>query len=57
MKGLKFEPKKSGTERGFILCNPEAGRMDELKTGTDGEGVMFFEEYTHPLKSGNGCVH
>ena len=41
MKGLKFEPKKSGAERGFILFNPDAGRMDELKTGTDGEGEVF----------------
>ncbi len=41
LKGLKFEPKKSGAERGFILSNPESGRMDELKTGTDGEGDVF----------------
>lgn len=41
LKGLKFDPKKSGAERGFILSNTESGRMDELKTGTDGEGDVF----------------
>lgn len=41
LKGLKFETKKSGVERGFILSNPESGRMDELETSTDGEGDVF----------------
>lgn len=41
LKGLKFEPKKSGAERGFILSNPDSGRMDEPKTDTDGEGDVF----------------
>lgn len=41
MNGFKYEPKKSGAERSFILYKPEDGRMDELKTGTDGEGDVF----------------
>lgn len=41
LKGLKFEQKKSGAERGFILIKPENGRMDEQKTGSEGEGDVF----------------
>lgn len=41
IKGYKYLPKKSGKERGFILSNPKSGRMDDLKTGTGGEGDIF----------------
>ncbi len=41
IKGYKYLPKKSGKERGFILSNPESGRMDEQKTDTDGDGDIF----------------
>jgi hypothetical protein len=41
LKGYKYEDNKSGAERTFILSNRETGRMDEQKTGTDGEGDIF----------------
>lgn len=41
IKGYKYIPKKSGRERGFILSNLESGRMDDMKTGTGGEGDIF----------------
>jgi len=41
LEDLEYESKKSGSERSFILSNPKTGRMDELKTGTEGEGDIF----------------
>lgn len=41
LKGLKYEPKKSGTERSFILCNSRVGRMDEQKSDSKGEVEIF----------------
>lgn len=41
LKGLKYEDKKSGDERSFILRETEAGRMDEQNDGSEGEGGIF----------------
>jgi len=41
LKGLKYEDKKSGIERSFMLCKIEDGRMDEQKSDLEGEGDIF----------------
>ncbi len=41
LKNLKYEDKKSGAERGFILSKIEDGRMDEQNSDSEGEGEIF----------------
>ncbi len=41
LNNLKYEDKKSGSERGFILSKTEKGRVDEQNTGLEGEGEIF----------------
>lgn len=41
LKNFKYEDKKSGSERSFILSKIEDGRMDEQNTDTEGEGEIF----------------
>lgn len=41
LKNYKYEDKKSGTERGFILSKIDDGRMDEQNYVSEGEGDVF----------------
>jgi len=41
LKNYKYEDKKSGSERGFILSKIEDGRMDEQNSDSEGEGDIF----------------
>jgi len=41
LKDLKYDDKKSGAKRSFILSKKDDGRMDEQKSDIEGEGDIF----------------